>query len=105
MTRQYFNGCHGAIAVFDLTSKETLEHLESQLVNFRNHCPAHVVNNVVLVGSKVDDLQNRAVSQKVAEEFCVQTKCLAFFETSARESINIDDAFFTVALQANLMLS
>ena len=51
----------------------------------------------MLVGSKVDDVLNRKVSIDEAHQFFKQHNCLAYFEVSARDGINIDEVFYTVA--------
>lgn len=54
----------------------------------------------MLVGSKCDDKENLRVTRAKAEEVKKSNNCLAYFETSARENINIDEVFFTVATAA-----
>ena len=56
--------------------------------------------NIVLVGTKVDDAANREVTREQAEEICRQYGCFAYFETSASTGENVDDAFFSVAARA-----
>ena len=39
LTKSYFRNCQGAIAVFDLTKKESYYNIESQIRDFRLSCP------------------------------------------------------------------
>lgn len=101
LTKQYFRGCQGAIAVFDLTQPETLMSLNGQLENFKNNCPPQAQSNIILVGSKCDDTQHRKVAKEEAQALCDQLGCLVYYETSARENINIDQVFYAVASKAH----
>jgi small GTP-binding protein len=62
LTSSYFRGCHGAVAVFDITNRESLQSLEAQIKEFRLLCPDKAQENIVLVGNKVDLENNRQVS-------------------------------------------
>jgi Ras-related protein Rab-7A len=53
----------------------------------------------VLIGNKVD-LENRVVSQKRAQAWCQTNGNIPYFETSAKEGINVDQAFQTIAKNA-----
>jgi len=52
---------------------------------------------MVLVGNKSDDTANRKVTYDEAWKLCEELGCLAYYETSARDAINVDDVFYTVA--------
>ena len=54
----------------------------------------------MLVGNKCDDKDNIKISKAEADKFCKKHDCLAYFEVSAKENINIDEVFFTVATAA-----
>jgi len=62
LTRQYFRGCQGAIFVFDLTQQASLNSLTKQLLAYKEECPPEAQNNMVLVGNKSDDFDNRIVT-------------------------------------------
>lgn len=53
----------------------------------------------VLIGNKID-LENRAVTTKRAQAWCQANGNIPYFETSAKEAINVDQAFQTVARNA-----
>lgn len=57
-------------------------------------------DNIVLVGTKLDDVKNRMVSKEEAEAICDQFNCLAYFETSSSTGENVDEAFFAVSSHA-----
>ena len=45
--------------VFDLTKKESFYQIESQIKEFRMNCPYESRDNIVLVGNKVDLVEER----------------------------------------------
>jgi len=53
----------------------------------------------VLIGNKID-LENRAVTQKRAQAWCQANGSIPYFETSAKEAINVDQAFQMIARNA-----
>lgn len=53
----------------------------------------------VVVGNKID-LDSRAVSVKRAQQWCQGKNDIPYFETSAKESINVEEAFQTIARNA-----
>ena len=54
----------------------------------------------MLVGSKLDEIKKRRISMQDAVDFSERNECLAYYETSAKDAINIDEVFFTIALAA-----
>lgn len=46
------------------------------------------------------DLENRAVSTKRAQQWCHAKNDIPYFETSAKEGINVEQAFQTIARNA-----
>lgn len=59
LTKAYFRNCQGAVAVFDITKRESFYSLEASIKEFRMNCPHDAQDNVVLVGNKVDLEHNR----------------------------------------------
>lgn len=53
----------------------------------------------VLIGNKVDvdGGNSRVVSEKTAREWCEAKGNIPYFETSAKEDYNVEDAFIKVA--------
>ena len=48
--------------VFDLTSTQSLEAVDRYIHNFREECPKEAQDNIVLVGTKLDESDKRQVS-------------------------------------------
>ena len=72
LTRSYFRNCQGAVIVFDLTNQQSLDSVEKYIHVFKEECPIEAQDNIVLVGTKLDDVQNRIVSKDEAAEVCRQ---------------------------------
>ena len=67
---------------------------------FKEECPIEAQDNIVLVGTKLDDVENRKVSKEDAAEICRQFGISSYFETSSSTGENVDEAFFGVAARA-----
>ena len=51
----------------------------------------------VLIGNKIDRQTDRVVTQKRAHQWCQSKGGIPYFETSAKDACNIEEAFATVA--------
>ena len=67
MTRSYYRGAAGALLVYDITSRETYNHLTSWLTDARTLASPDIV--VVLVGNKSDLHDDREVTFLEASRF------------------------------------
>ena len=47
----------------------------------------------VLIGNKVDKEEDRKVSAQKAEAWCKENNDMAYFETSAKEGVSVNEAF------------
>lgn len=84
----YYRGAMGALLVYDVTKRETFEHLENWLAEVSKHCPSIPM---VMVGNKTD-MPGRAVSLEDALEFAINHN-MVYFETSAKQGTNVESAF------------
>jgi Ras-related protein Rab-2A len=94
ITRSYYRGAAGALLVYDITRRETFEHLASWLEDARQHANPNMT--IMLIGNKADLSHRRAVSVEEGEEFARENG-LIFLETSAKTSLNVDEAFIDTA--------
>lgn len=76
--------------VYDVTSQRSFDHAENWLTELRQFADNNVV--ILLVGNKTDLVDKREVRKEDAAQYAKQNN-LAFIETSALESINVDLAF------------
>ena len=96
ITRSYYRGAAGALLVYDITRKETFEHMRSWLEDARAHSNNDMA--IVLVGNKSDLEHRREVPRESGEEFA-REHGLLFLETSAKQNTNVEEAFLNTARQ------
>ncbi|VDO53294.1 unnamed protein product [Haemonchus placei] len=90
ITSAYYRGAVGALLVYDISKMQTLESCERWLRELREFSNESV--SVMLVGNKLDLRHFRAVPTDVALQFAEKHQ-LAFIETSALDSTNVNEAF------------
>ncbi|GAO17675.1 hypothetical protein UVI_02058520 [Ustilaginoidea virens] len=99
VTRSYFRGASGALLVFDLSRKQTFQHVTDWLNDLRQIAEPDIV--VVLVGNKADLTQQeenrREVTKAEAEDWARRNGVLEYVETSAKSGENVENAFMRVA--------
>ncbi|KAJ6366202.1 hypothetical protein OIU77_002725 [Salix suchowensis] len=93
VTSAYYRGAVGAMLVYDITKRQTFDHIPRWLEELRSHADKNIV--IILVGNKSDLEDQRAVPTEDAKEFA-QKEGLFFLETSALQSTNVENAFMTV---------
>lgn len=97
----FYRGADCCVLVFDVTSPNSFKNLDSWrdefLIQASPRDPEHFP--FVVLGNKVD-LENRAVSAKRAQQWCQSKNDIPYFETSAKEGINVERAFQTIARNA-----
>ena len=93
--RQYYKGADGCVLVFDITSRTTFESLEKWMDAFLVQAnPADIEEfPFVVVGNKVDLEDERKVSKTDADNWGDKMNGIKYFECSAKENVNIVDAF------------
>ena len=94
ITRSYYRGAAGALLVYDITRRETYNHLTSWLDDARQHSNSNMT--IMLIGNKSDLEHRRAVSIEEGERFAAEHS-LIFLETSAKTAANVEEAFINTA--------
>jgi len=94
ITRSYYRGAAGALLVYDITRRETYNHLTRWLEEARQNANENM--SIMLIGNKSDLQHRRAVSQEEGESFAKQNN-LIFLETSAKNAHNVEEAFVQTA--------
>ncbi|KAL8139869.1 hypothetical protein V2J09_005890 [Rumex salicifolius] len=94
ITRSYYRGAAGALLVYDISRRETFNHLASWLEDARQHANPNMT--IMLVGNKSDLSNRRAVSKEEGEQFAKEHDLL-FLEASARTAQNVEEAFVNTA--------
>ncbi|CAD6204772.1 unnamed protein product [Miscanthus lutarioriparius] len=93
VTSAYYRGALGALLVYDITKRQSFDHIPRWLEELRGHADKDIV--IMLVGNKSDLEEERAVSTDDAKEFA-EKENLFFLETSALQATNVENAFQTV---------
>jgi Ras-related protein Rab-2A len=94
ITRSYYRGAAGALLVYDITRRETFNHLASWLEDARQHANSNMT--IMLIGNKCDLAHRRAVSIEEGEQFAKENG-LVFMETSAKTAHNVENVFINTA--------
>ncbi len=90
MTRAYYRGALGCLLVYDVTSRDSFNHISAWLNDVRELGWAGI--QIVLVGNKSDLTTMREVTLLEASRFA-QENNLLFMETSAVTGECIDEVF------------
>ncbi|KAJ0981405.1 hypothetical protein J5N97_009660 [Dioscorea zingiberensis] len=93
VTSAYYRGAVGAMLVYDITKRQSFDHIPRWLEELRGHADKNIV--IMLIGNKSDLEEHRAVPVEDAREFA-QREGLFFLETSALQATNVESAFITV---------
>ncbi|CAH9060236.1 unnamed protein product [Cuscuta europaea] len=96
ITSAYYRGAVGALLVYDITRRVTFESMDRWLKELRDHTDKNII--VMLVGNKADLRHLRAVTTDDSKVFAEKENTF-FMETSALESINVENAFTEVLSQ------
>ncbi|RXW18433.1 hypothetical protein EST38_g7427 [Candolleomyces aberdarensis] len=99
----FYRGADCCVLVFDVNSLKSFQALESWRDEFLIQASPSDPENFpfVVLGNKVDvDDSKRQVTQKRAMAWCQAKGNLPYFETSAKEAINVEQAFQSVAVKA-----
>lgn len=93
ITSAYYRGAVGALLVYDITRHVTFENIQRWLKELRGHTEPNIV--IMLVGNKADLRHLRSVSAEDAKAYA-EKENMIFMETSALESINVENSFSEV---------
>ena len=91
MTSAYYRGALGAVVVYDITKRQSFDHVARWVEELRAHADSSI--RIILIGNKSDLVDMRAVSAEDAVEFA-EDQGLFFSEASALNGDNVDTAFF-----------
>jgi len=94
ITRSYYRGAAGALLVYDITRRETFNHLTRWLEEARQNANSSMV--IMLIGNKSDLDHRRQVTKEEGEKFAKEHG-LIFLETSAKTAANVEEAFISTA--------
>ena len=91
IVRSFYRDCAGIFLVYDVNSKESFRNLENWLQEVRTHCENDPI--YILMGNQVDNNREREVTYEEGKRFMEDCALNYFFETSAANGQNIQNAF------------
>jgi Ras-related protein Rab-35 len=92
LTKMFYKGADGILVGFSLTEAKTLESVNYWINEINQNCSKEYPISLVLFGNKCDDKENIQVKPEQIEE--IKNKYnLMYFETSAKDNINIQNVF------------
>ena len=94
----YFQGCEGALLVYDVTRYHTLDSINDKwLKDYKKHVKKK--GAYILIGNKTDLKDQVAVPTERGKELASKIKASHFIETSAKLGENIEEAFSLLVTQ------
>ncbi|KAF2490141.1 ras-related protein-like protein [Lophium mytilinum] len=99
----FYRGADCCVLVYDVNNSKSFETLESWRDEFLVQASPMDPESFpfVVIGNKVDvEESRRMISSKRAMTFCQSKGGLSYFETSAKEAVNVEEAFSAIAKQA-----
>lgn len=91
----YYRGASAAVVVYDITHAASFQRAKKWIVELRqNVSNADLI--IALVGNKADLAEERTIAAEEAKEYADELELL-YFETSAKENVNVEELFNTIA--------
>ncbi|XP_074918124.1 ras-related protein Rab-10-like [Chelonoidis abingdonii] len=90
ISTSYFRGARGFVLVYDITNSDSFQGITSWMKDIREKADDEV--DIVLLGNKCDKETERVIPKHRGEKLAWEYG-IPFFETSATDNINIEDAF------------
>ncbi len=94
ITTSYYKGAHAILIVFDITDRDSFDHIRNWMADIDKFAKEGVLR--ILVGNKCDLANKRQVTMEEAKEIANKYG-IKYIETSAKDTINIDDLFISTA--------
>ncbi|XP_037783756.1 ras-related protein Rab-39A-like [Penaeus monodon] len=91
ITRSYYRNSVGALVVFDVCNKKSLEHVPMWIMEAKRHIEPHKAV-FILVGTKIDMEDEREVRTEDALSLA-NFYNIKYVETSSMRGINVEEAF------------
>jgi Ras-related protein Rab-10 len=90
----YYRGATGIMLVYDVTQARSFENINKWLRNIDDHASDDVVK--MLIGNKCDMDDKRCIA-RMRGEALAREHTIPFLETSAKNNVNVEKAFFEMA--------
>jgi len=89
LTNSFFRNAQGIILVYDVSNRETFDNLKYWVQSINNNLGVESNVKKIILGNKIDLPRevSKDEAQAIADEFSIK-----YFETSAKDDINIKDS-------------
>lgn len=94
MAKSYYQRAHGIIVTCALNNKNSFYNLKNWLNSIKDNTQAENIQ-LIIIANKCDLVDEREVLKSEIEAKANELN-VEFFETSAKENINLDEAFNTI---------
>lgn len=94
----FYRGSDCCLLVYDVADTHSFENITMWQNEFLHYADVTEPESFpfVLLGNKCD-IEDRAISQEQALEWCATHGDMPYFETSAKDNVNVEKAFVTAA--------
>ncbi|KAI6225114.1 Ras domain containing protein [Aphelenchoides fujianensis] len=98
----FYRGADCCVLTYDITNGNSFKSLETWRDEFLVQASPRDPENFpfVLLGNKIDLESKRAVSERRAQSWCQGKNNMPYFEVSAKDGVNVEDAFQAIARAA-----
>uniref|UniRef100_A0A3P9KAJ0 small monomeric GTPase n=1 Tax=Oryzias latipes TaxID=8090 RepID=A0A3P9KAJ0_ORYLA len=94
ITTAYYRGAMGIMLVYDICNVKSFDSIKNWIRNIEEHASSDVEK--MILGNKCDMTDRRQVSKDRGEKLAIDYR-VKFLETSAKSSLNVEEAFYTMA--------
>jgi len=94
ITTAYYRGAMGILLVYDVTDERSFNNVRTWHANVEQHASEGV--NKILIGNKCDWTDKKVITEEQGNELAEELG-IRYLETSAKNNIKVEDAFFTLA--------
>ena len=99
LTTSYYRDAQGVVIVYDVSDRQSFDNVPSWKADVERHAGENVA--MMILGNKADLGEHRAVTfaegAKLAAEVGSAAREALFYETSAKDSYNVEEAFMALA--------
>ena len=96
MQNIYFQGAQGCIIVYDISRRSTYNRIETEWIPSLEKFMTEPNYQKILIANKID-LPEKEVSEDDGKNLMKKLGCADFLQTSAKENIQVDESFTTLA--------
>ena len=94
IAKNYFHSSDGFLLVYDISWRDSFDKLNFWLEQIKLNAPEHT--KCIVAGNKCDLEEKREINKNEGEDFSKENN-INFFETSAKDGINVNEIFQDLA--------